>query len=346
MSLGPPFDASGLRLQRWVGAGVVLLLLGAVAWVLFLSGRTLGRGVILRLSMRMAGPLHAGARVRIAGRDVGEIRSERWEKDGVSFDAFVAQKWVEHVHVNSELFVATPSVLGEAYLEIGPPEGGAPPGAVVRDGESLHVADPPDLDRFFVHGEASLREVLALLRDERPGLNELLAAGDSLLATLSGLPTSPGQLRRIVDQGAAALDAGRELFASLRDANAVARVRQIVADLSAIADSVGPELRDLGDRLDLALTRADQLRTLFTDERRAQASAALASLRRAAKLGAQIADDVEFLDKRVRSGQGTLGAFLQDRELFDDLHETHRIIKSQPLRFLLKTLKPKEKIVP
>jgi hypothetical protein len=42
VSLGPPFDASGLRTQQKVGAGVVLLLGAAVTWVLFLSGRSLG----------------------------------------------------------------------------------------------------------------------------------------------------------------------------------------------------------------------------------------------------------------------------------------------------------------
>jgi len=342
VSLGPPFDASGIRLQRLVGAGVVLLLAGAVAWVLLLSGRTFGRGITLRLTMRSAGPLHAGAKIKIAGRDVGEIRAERWERDGVSFDAFVSREWVQHVHTSSQLFVAAPSVLGEAYLEIGPPPKGAAPSPIVSDGAEVHAADPVDIDRFFVHTEASLREALALVREQRPALDELLSAGDSLLATLSGLPTSPGQLRRIVDQGALALDSGRALVATLRDANAVDRVRQIVTDLSAIAERAGPELRDLGRKLDLALTRASELRTLFTDERRAQARAALTSFRRAATLGAQIADDVQFLDKRVRSGQGTVGAFLQDRELFDDLHETHRILKNQPLRFLLKPLKPKD----
>ena len=39
-------------------------------------------------------------------------------------------------------------------------------------------------------------------------------------------------------------------------------------------------------------------------------------------------------------GEGTLGGILSDRELFDDLHETHRILKSQPWTFILKPQTP------
>src|SRR6478672_10343248 len=75
MSLGPPFDASGLRLQQAVGAGVVLVLAAATGWVLFFSDRTLGRRTTFHVEMRTAGARHTGARVMLAGREIGEVRS-------------------------------------------------------------------------------------------------------------------------------------------------------------------------------------------------------------------------------------------------------------------------------
>ena len=347
MSLGPPFDDSGLGRQRLVGAGVVLLLIGAVAWVLFMSGRTLGRGILIHVELPSVGALHTGAKVRIAGREVGEIRSaiaKLASADSpfqeVDLEVFIARDWAADVHANSQFFVASPSVLGESYLEIGPPAHGEAPGPALTDGARVRAAAPPDLDRFFVHAEASLREAMALLADNRPALDELLTAGDSLLATLSGLPADRGQLRRIVDQAEAALGDGRALIAALREAGAAAKVRAIASDLDAIADRAGPELSSLGARLDRALTRIDGLRELASDARRSELASALTHLRHAVTLGTRLAADVHTLAAMVAAGQGTIGGLLQDRELFDDLHETHRILKSQPLRFLLKTVKP------
>lgn len=351
MSLGPPFDASGLRLQQRVGAVVVLLVGGAVAWVLAFSGRTLGRGLTFTVEMASTGPLRAGDKVRIAGREVGEIRNARARHASVEspfrsveFDVFIQRAWAAEVRTNSQLFVATPSVLGEAYLEIGPPAHGEEPGPPITEGARLRGADPPDIDRFFQHAEASIREVLSLLDENKPELTALLSAGDELLATLSGLPADRGQLSRIVDQGAAALEEGRALVAVAREAGGIGRVRAMGHELSAIAGRAGPELRQLAQRVDRAIERVDQLSGLFSDERRAQVETALTNFRRLIAFGERIAADARFLEHKLELGEGTVGGFLADKEIFDDLHETHRIIKSQPLRFLLKTVKPKEHI--
>ena len=107
-------------------------------------------------------------------------------------------------------------------------------------------------------------------------------------------------------------------------------------DLSDLADQAGPELRRLSVRLDAAMARLDELAAIFSPERRAQLRAALASLRQAAASGERITADVKMLSDYVQVGRGSVGAFFADKELFDDLHETHRILKSQPWTFILK----------
>jgi len=350
MSLGPPFDSSGERLQQAVGAIVVVLLAAAIGWVVLFSGRTLGSGLTVHMKMGSTGLLRTGAKVRIAGDDAGEVRAvyPRLSKSesGVTFEVFLLRGYADRVRKNSLPFVSSPSVLGEAYLEFGPPQGGAPPGPPVADGDTLTGAEPPDLDRFFLHAEASIKEVMRLLRDNRGELDELLAAADGLLATFSSLPADRGQFRRIADQFSRALDAGRGLFATIRDAGGAERIKRDLGEIGAIADEAGPQLRDLGARLDQAMTGIDKLREMFPPERRDQVGQAVATFRRAATLGEKIVDDVKWLIRRIESGQGSVGAFLADKEIFDDFHETHRIIKSQALRFLLKPVDPKAKVAP
>jgi ABC-type transporter Mla subunit MlaD len=346
MSLGPPFDDSGRGARRAAGAVLVVALAAAIVWVLMLSDRALGPGVVVRVSMATTGALRVGAKVRLAGRDVGEVRGAVRVRDAtgtgshVEMTVFVARAWARELRTNSELFVATPSVLGEAYLEIGPPPHRAAPGPPVKGGELLVGVDPPEIDKFLVRSEESVRRALALLRENRPALDELLTAGDELLATLSGLPADRGQLRRIADQTAAAFSAGGALLSALRDSHAIPRMRAAAHDLSAIADRAGPELSSLATRLDRALERIDAASAMFDDHQRARISGAVAAVRRAVATGEHIAADVRALAAAVERGEGTIGGIMADVELFDDLHETHRILKSQPWTFILKPSGP------
>lgn len=336
MSLGPPFDDSG-RPLRWVaGAALVVGLAAAVGWVLFLSGRELGSGLVVRVQMASTGALRVGDKVRLAGRDVGEVRGAVRVDGHVELTVFVARAAAPNLRVDSELFVATPSVLGEAYLEIGPPPHGAAPGPPVADGALLRAADPPEIDSFLVRSEESMRRALALLRENRPALDELLAAADRLLATLSGLPADPGQLRRIADQARAAVAAGSALVSSLREAGGLPRMQRAARELADLADRAGPELRALGQRLDRAATRLDGMAGLFDEPHRLRLRGALAAVRRAVATGARIVADVRALVAGVERGDGTIGGLFVDREIFDDFHETHRILKSQPWTLILK----------
>jgi ABC-type transporter Mla subunit MlaD len=336
MSLGPPFDDSGERLQQAVGAVVVLLLAAAVAWVLTLSGRTIGRGLTVHVDMKTPGLLRVGAKVRLAGREVGEVRGMQMHDRRVDAEVFLLRSDAQQVRKNSQMFVNTPSVLGEAYLEVGPAAAHAEPGPPVGDGDRLHGIDPPEIDDLLAHSETNLRLILALLRENRPEMEELLRAGDSLLATLSGLPADDGQLHRIGEQFTALVDNGASLVHVVREAGGIDRVRKLAREISAIAEKAAPELRRLGTRLDTAMERLDQLAVLFSPERRAQLQAALADFRHAVAVGERIVKDANALARYVADGRGSVGAFLADKELFDDLHETHRILKSQPLRLLLK----------
>src|SRR5690348_14994278 len=98
------------------GAALVVALAGAIVWVLLWSDRALGPGVTVRVAMATTGALRVGDKVRLAGRDIGEVRGAVRTQDHVELTVFVARAWAADVRETSEIFVATPSVLGEAYL--------------------------------------------------------------------------------------------------------------------------------------------------------------------------------------------------------------------------------------
>jgi ABC-type transporter Mla subunit MlaD len=336
------------RARRAAGTLFLALLAGAAAAALLSSGRTLGRGIRFDVQMASPGALHPDGKVKVAGREVGEVRGMRWEGTGgerhVLIDCFVQRDWAESVRENSDVFVTSPNLLGESWLEVGPPRGGAEPGPPVKDGARLVGVDPPEFDKLIGHVYTNLTAIVILLKEQRPALDELLRAGSEMLATLSGLPADPGQLGRIRDQVGRGIDDGRALAHALNEANAVPEIRKLAKDLSDTADRVGPDLADVARRAALAAERLDKLRDLFSDERRAQVAHALASFRRVAEIGDGIVKQVKWLIARVERGEGTVGGFFVDQELYDDLHETHRILKSQPWTLIVKPPKGEKTI--
>ena len=332
--------------QRLAGALFIALLGASVGFVLLTSGRTLGSGQRFDVELATTGALKPGARVRIAGREAGEVRALRWDKrpDGtrhVIAECFVQSAWAQHLRVNSEFFIATPSVLGEAYLEIGPPRaarGGEPPapGRPLADGETVRGVDPPELDRMVARLYGNLTTIALMFREDRPAFDELVKAAQSLLDTLSGLPQSPGQLARIRDQVMQAVDDGRALVNDLDDAHAIARGRLIARDLGEVARKAGPELAAIGVKASAVIERVQGLSDIVSPERRARVSKGAEALSHAATIGAAIAREVEALAAMVERGEGSVGAFLHDHELYDDLHDVHRILKSQPWTLIVK----------
>jgi hypothetical protein len=122
----------------------------------------------------------------------------------------------------------------------------------------------------------------------------------------------------------------------VRESGGVPRVQKLAHEIGAIADHTAPELRALGDRLDRAITRIEGLSELFDASRREQLRGALAAGRRAVAIAERMTSDVRALMAMMERGEGTLGGLAADQELFDDLHETHRILKAQPWTFFLK----------
>jgi ABC-type transporter Mla subunit MlaD len=341
VSLGPPYDDSGLELRRGVGALLALLIGAVIAAALVLSGRSLGSGITISVELARTGALRVGDKLRLAGRAIGEVRDATSAPGGsVLLRVFVEAEDVASVRTDSELFVSTPSALGQASLEVGPPRVPQGSSRPVADGERLRGVDPPDLDRLFEHVDQNLRQIRALLVDQRPEIDELLHAGASFMTSLRAIPDGMGAIQRIGEQTGSALDSGRAVLAVLRDAGGFARARSAVEGLGSSLGGASPQLARIGRELDDVSARVEMLRGMLHDLRVTRAIDGFASLRRAVTLVEQIIRDGEALQARVLRGEGTIGAFLNDRELFDDLHETHRLIKQQPLKLLLKQLPP------
>ena len=340
MSLGPV----NVRTQRIAGAVLMALVAGAVAAILGLSDRSFGDGVRFEVELSAPGALKVGARIRIAGREVGEVRGMRGlvaagGAHHVAAACFVVREYAAHVHDNSDLFIATPSILGEAWLEVGPPLHGATPGAAITDGARVRGSDPPDVDRLLARMYSSTTEAMLLLREHKPEFDELFASIESLMATLSRLPIEKGQLGRIRDQAALGVVEAQDLAAAISRTRAVPRMEALSRQIAETADHARPDLADIARRADRAADGVAALGDLVGPARREKVERGLRAMAAAARSGDRIFADVTALADSIDRGDGAVGGFLTDKELWDDLHETHRLLKWKGWRLFLKPSK-------
>lgn len=340
MSLGPPFDDSGERLQIGVGAAAGAALMFVAAFAVLAAERSLGDSIRVHVQVARPGALHTGAPLRVGGDTIGEVVAIRghaapFEHDAAPVDIEVRlqSRYRERVYRNSTIVAVNPTLLTEALLEVGPPARGAAPQEPVKEGDRLRGVDPADIDRFMLKLYVSVESILRESRELQP---EWTAFHQSVVELAKEVrSTLPAvELLRIGVQAGAARSAGTHLFAGLASAGASAAP----ADVAELLRTVGPlvaELARLGQRLATLEGRASDMAAALGGRQR-DLESIRDGLRSAAANASRAETDAEALWQGFAAGRGTLGGFNCDIQLFDELKELHRILKRRPWRILIK----------
>jgi ABC-type transporter Mla subunit MlaD len=365
VSLGPPFDQSGERWQLASGAAAVVGLVIAVAIALLASDRTLGDTFPLRILVRNPGALRTGARVMLAGQQIGEvvaIRGTGWlspppspppgaaapaapawpawpDRPTVEIEVRLLRSHQRYIYRNATFFGHTPNVLTESHLEIGPPAGGASPERPVEPGETVRGVDPPDIDRLLQKVHASLVSVLAVSRDLEPQWQEFRAAVDGLVRTARDT-SGPAEFGRILAQADRALQAARHLRATFGQTDALPRSARLISELSRGLGELRPQLQLIAAQAERLDGQLAGLTTTFGEKERKQLSQGVALFRAVLKDAEKMDEDLRWLLRWFNEGRGTLGGFAHDIQIFDELKETGRQLKRETWKVLIKRKDP------
>lgn len=222
-----------------------------------------------------------GQEVRIAGVEVGDIRSSRVSDDGkAQLELSIDES--QKIYSNAKFVLRPKSPLNDMYVEISP---GGPPGSPLRDGAvvpSSQTVRPVQIDEVLSH----------LDTDARRGLTALLAEADVALANApSDLPAGLTE----TDLATADLQPVMEQLEQRRDLLA-----RLVTSLSQVAAAAGEDdqrLTRLASSLQETLakvgTKDDQL-----DDALAQLPEFSNELRKASKGVRELVDE---LDPTLRS---------------------------------------------
>jgi len=326
-----------------VKVGVLILVaLGLLAgFVVVMGGLSFQQGYTVYVDFDNPGGLKTGAPVRIAGVKVGRVNSMEFrggKLDSKNPDrqalirvvATVESQFREAVHDDARWFVTTQGVLGEFYLAIDP---GSPEHPPLKDGAVVRGISPPRLDLLLSEAYEILHRAYAGITDNEAKISETF---DGLHRTLKGTGTffekNGDKLDKMMtDLQALSSDAHDTLLAAREKYVDNPQITRVLHDVEGITSTLAVNLPPLlADGRKAAESGNKMLDALASDDQLARYRAMTADAQEAVSHAKTAARDGADLVARVKQGKGTVGAFVVDEALYDDVQELVRDLKHNP----------------
>jgi len=283
------------------------------------------------------GGIVSGSAVRVAGVKVGRIDEIQYRGGQVNpvtkkreplvrVKILIEKRYQEAVRDNSIFYVTTQGVLGEQFLQIDPGSADRP---VLEDGGIVRGLDPPRLDMLLAEGFELLHTGVTVIRENRQQLGEMFEGlHDTLRGTGEFFKKNQDKLDHIAES----------LERLTYDSDALIRAIQ-----TRYVDS--PQIQRILERIDhttevvardaepLLKDAREALKGVSSPEQQAKIKAAIGDLAEVANRSKAIAADAQVIVAHIRKGNGSVGAFVMDEQLYDDIQELARDLKHNPWKF-------------
>lgn len=338
---------SGWGTEARVGVFVVAALVAFVAFMVVLGDCSLSSGVRVYADFAYTGGLQVGAPVKISGVRIGRVVDLALLTANISPPAAVgagigrnrppvvrvAMEIDEHYRrqIGREALVQveTQGIIGQSYLEVAPVAGATEP-----EFGAVRGVDAPQLQTMLLQASSLLQLVSDIAAQGTDTGGGLASALTELLRTSNGILGGRRQaIEASIDNIEAMTADFRRLARRLAQVGDDPVVVQGVHDAGALASSLRRGVPELIGSAGAALTQVraltGRLNDLATDSE-SDIEAVLAEMSRASVSLRQAAARVDRLLSEVERGEGTLGGFVKDPQIYDDLKFIFRDLKRNP----------------
>ena len=335
-------------LQIKVGL-LVLVALGVLAAFVFALGHfSTAKGQSFYVDFKFVGSLAEGAPVKVSGIKVGKIEQIQFfagkYEPSLKRRVFVRLKvWVEDrarpaIRSDSHFYINTQGVLGEQYLEITPGNQDDPKSRQIPAGATLVGEDPPRADLVIARLYTFLETITDLLQKERETIVGMVKNGARSLENLDRiLVENRSKITKLLDDAdrlvVEATDLSRDVRTGLDGGRTL---RSSLANVNRMTNTLNRELDPLLGKAKKALDSAAELGKVIGPEQRDKLLKVLDRILTITDKVDRIAGDTQHIVARVRTGQGTAGALVMDREIYEDVKEMVRDLKRNPWKFFWK----------
>ena len=334
-------SGGGKNIEVKVGALILVSLILLGGFIVVMGGLSVARVYTVYVDFDNPNGLQIGAPVRIAGVKVGKVDDMEYlggKKDpdpAVTWRALVRVKCSietkveDSVHDDAQFVITTQGVLGEPFIEIQP---GNPDHPLLPANSKRQGKNPPRLDVFLSEASDLLHLAHEAITSDTGTLHDLGTHGASLVKGLDLLINENRDTITRITQNTEKLSAEAvELVDATKEKIDSPQVKRILNNIdvttSALAKDTGPLLHDTN----AAIKHLDEITSdTLGPEQRKSIKSALTDLEAVAKNANKTTEEVQAIVHHIKSGEGTIGAFVMDEEIYDDLQEMLRDLKHNP----------------
>lgn len=326
-----------------VGA-LILVSLGILsAFILVMGGISWQKTYPVFVDFDNPGGLQSGAAVRIAGVKVGTVESLQYmgkvdpatgRRVLVRVKVAIEQRVKDSVHADADFYVTSQGVLGEQFLAVDPGSSDKPP---LAEGSTVRGIDPPRLDLFLAKAYEMLDITVNAIRDNRDTLGEIVTNTAGLLKGLNIIVSgNRDKIERIISNVEETTVETKTLVHDARtnyvdSPKLLETVDNIDKLTNAIRSDSGPMLHDAKE----ALANLDRISATVGDPaQQDRIKKMLTDLAELAERANATAGDAQAIVNHIKEGKGTVGGFVMDEEIFDDVAEMIRDLKHNPWKML------------
>lgn len=331
-----------------VGILVALCLGLLIAFIIVLGDVSASSGATLYLDVDTSATLKTGAPVKVAGVPAGKVievdyrGGARDPKTGkpvfVRVTLAIEPDKLATLRQDTRFYITNQGVLGEKYVEIEPISFEGP---TLAAGDVVAGEPPLRLEIMAMNANRVLASLSNVLRKNEKAIDEMIVNAAEAMATVKRtvdrvdglLAAATPKVDAVLTKASLVED---ELLKGLAGVNAVigdgSELRSLVRNASGLAADARMQLGPLSADARKAIQRYDALgeaaQGMLADVNR-ELAAAVGSVK-------DILADAKVLTQRLKDGQGTIGALLSDREMYDDIREMMKDLKRHPWKFIWK----------
>jgi len=324
------------RLHMIIGLILLPLIVVGVIAVLIIGDRPLRPSVHFSVEFDYVGQLSSGSKVKMANMQIGKVKHITFHDkvvNGKQVRRVRAYIWIykrhqHQVYRNSKAFIASASLIGERHLELAAPD--AAPGKAIQSGDVLQGKSASYLDRFLALSYQNLVVAQDLADAIKPHWKRMTTGLDTVEKELKLLRQHETRIRALVTRAETAVNDAKGSYRTLQAATdnfrALERLEYKWKRLAhRTRKGVGPLVKDV-ERL------IDMLDTLAVVMKKRVPPAMKLMRTRADRIAArfkQIEKWFQVIQKYVETGRGTIGAFMKERELWDDFKASGKVIRQK-----------------
>ncbi|MCL2313742.1 MAG: MlaD family protein [Proteobacteria bacterium] len=331
--------------------GMGLLLAGLVIFLLGRESGLFSDQISYRSAFENIDGLQLNSPVRLGGLSVGRVKKIEFSSDlgdaRVLVEFEVEKIYANRIREDSVARIASRGVLGDKTIDVSI---GSPEKPIAKHNAFLEAGPSGDMAVLLNKAGEIVDNVVDITRGVKGGVDiyaapqfakSIVEAVDSLRAVLVGIQTGPGVLHALIFDKQAGEDTKvllRELSASaVKLDKALANVDALTSEMRKGDGLVGALLRDKKTVLAFqSLGNAASELALLVKSTRENAGGAAYRLfyGNSANLVDDLAastEDLKAIMNKVRTGEGSLGAIINDPSVYEDLKEILGNIKRNRL---------------